>query len=82
MSYSYLLIVVLAQFSDYESCNGQAKHENAYLETIGTDVATCIVKAPYAPIITLRPTPRPFGVSSEAYFGPAITIRPTARPQQ
>jgi hypothetical protein len=55
----YLLIVVLSGFTDYESCMGQAAHENAYLETIGTDVATCIVQAPYAPIVTLRPVARP-----------------------
>jgi hypothetical protein len=56
---NYLLIVVISAFSDYESCSGQAAHENAYLQTIGTDVAICIVEAPYAPIVTLRPVARP-----------------------
>ncbi len=57
----YLLIVVLAQWTDYAACTAQAEHEQAYLnETEGEGglVATCIVQAPYAPAVTLRPVAR------------------------
>jgi hypothetical protein len=58
MNPSWMLVVVVMQFTDYESCKAQAEHENAYLETIGTDVAICIAEAPYAPPETLRPIAR------------------------
>jgi hypothetical protein len=58
----YLLIVVLAGFTDHASCAAQAEHEQAYLDAAegeGGLIATCIVQAPYAPAVTLRPVARP-----------------------
>lgn len=57
----YLLIVVLSQWTDYAACTAQTRHEQAYLDQTegeGGLIATCIVQAPYAPPITLRPIAR------------------------
>ena len=58
----YLLIVVLSAWTDDGSCAAQAAHEQAYLDLTegeGGLIATCIVQAPYAPAVTLRPVARP-----------------------
>lgn len=53
----YLLIIVVSNWTDYQSCNAQAAIEQARLAD-QTLVAACIAQAPYAPAKTLRPVAR------------------------
>ena len=53
------LVVVLGPHDNFQDCSVQAAKENAYLETIGDDMAICVALGYPAPTKTLRPVARP-----------------------